>query len=427
MIDQSRLILDDGVAAEEILLLDDLLNPMHLRDTIRFDHEIDADLLAEAWERTKRVYPIIDAVLEVDEGEPSFFLNPVWRKLHAKDHLYFMWPKEGENRPIRSKVPIAPCTDAVGGRMLAVTYYGDTLTVGVYHLLVDGVGFIKIVSTFVYSYLALYTGHEDEQPVVELREGRAVEDYFIPVVPEKLFAQGYTPVDLVVPPARIRGFYDALMQNDDGVVLSGTIEIDASDFMHLCKSCGANPSAMIAVLLGRAIYGVNPDQQEGIVFGFTISARSVLGLEDSIANAAVGGVSFATRDDIEHKSLAEVTQRVRADLGKQRTRDHVISFIRFTRTEHGMFQFIPRPVTYMGAFSVGNNTKHIKEMFLGTKGDTNVFLYQVNDRFYLTLHYGKATQEYLDEFAQVFGELGVSAEITHPAHPVDLDVTAPVL
>jgi hypothetical protein len=35
-----------------------------------------------------------------------------------------------------------------------------------------------ILRTFLYAYLALRTGHEDENPVVELREGRSPQEYY---------------------------------------------------------------------------------------------------------------------------------------------------------------------------------------------------------------------------------------------------------
>lgn len=426
MVDKKRVIRDYGPAMGEGLFVDDLLNPLHLRETARLDHEVDAELLAKAWERTKRVYPIIDSVLECDEGDTHSFLEPEWRERHSEDHLYLMWPAEGESHPVQSRLPLAPNTDAVGRRLVCVTYYGDTITIGAYHVLLDGRGIHMVFSTLLYAYLALYTAHEDEHPVVELREGRTIEDYYAMPNIEKLFAQGYTSVPVFQLPEGVRGFCDEDMVNDEGTMLVGTMSIDATDFMRLCKANGANPSAMIAVLLGRAAYRLNPDQQESIVFGFTISARDVMDCTDSIANTAIGGISYATRDDIEHAPIPEVAQRIRADLSTSRTHDYCVSFLKFIMSGQDWSYFTERPITYVGSFTVGDNDKHIKEMAFAIKGNTNVFMLQVNDCFFLSLHYGKATQKYLDAFVQVFDELGVHAEITQPAHPADLDVAEPL-
>ena len=410
-----------------MLFFDDLLTPIHMRNMYRLDHEIDDELLYEAWEKTKRVYPVVDAVLGFDEGEAEQYLDPQWAAEHAKSHLYIMAPEDDGGHPVKSKKPLAPNTEAVGKRLVAVSYYGNTICATAYHLLIDGGGFNMVLNTFLYTYLALYTGHEDEHPIVELREGRALEDYFVPMEPARVCAQDFTVVPLFEPPADVRGFLDEDMCNDEGAMIMGIMEIDGRDFMRLCKSTGANPSAMIAVLAGRAAYELNPDRQEGIVFGFTISSRDVLGVNDSIANAATGGVSYVTRSDFERKPLAEVAQRVRADLNAQRTRDYTLSFIKSMYLEHNMFDFVARPITYMGKFSIGDNDEHVLMAGISTKADANVYMNAVGDRFDLALQYGKATEKYLDEFAKIFAELGVGAKIAVPAHFVALDVKEPVL
>ena len=57
----------------------------------------------------------------------------------------------------------------------------------------------------------------------------------------------------------------------------------------------------------------------------------------------------------------------------------------------------------------------------------NLFLFQLGEKFILTLTYGKATEKYLNEFLRIFRELDIPAEITHKAHDIDKDVTEPAL
>lgn len=428
MNDKDRVLYDCGPIGPKVLK-HDLLNPMHLRYTARLDHEIDGDLLREAWERTKRVYPILDCVLEFDDGDADLYRDPSWRERHDPGNVYFKRAEGGSNVPVKSKAPMAPGTDAVGKRLIAITYYGDTIWASVFHSLVDGGGFKQVFSTLIYSYLAIYTGHEDERPVVELREGRPVEEYYVPIEPRKLLEQEYTDVPLYAAPLPdgMNGFQDKDMRNDKGSVYIGVMYVDAGDFMHLCKSNGANPSAMTAALFGRAAYALNPDQQEDIVFEFTISSRSVLGLEDSIANVAIGGFSYATRDDIEHKPLSEVTRHIRSELDAQRTRDYTISFVKHARVEGHMPTYIPFIITYMGRQTIGDNDKHVIDMGPIAIGACTVYLTQTNDHFAVVPLFGRATQKFLDELDGIFAELGVRARIVQQAHPVGLDVETPVL
>ncbi len=428
MIDQGRMLLDCGVALEH-MLLDDIFNPLHLRYTVRLDHAIDDDFIREAWEKTKRVYPILDSVLEFDEGDKTLYLDPAQWEQHKTDHMYLMKPTSGESHPVKTKVPVGPDTEAAGNRLIAVSYHDDTIWLSAYHSLVDGSGFHKVLDTFLYTYLALYTGHEDEHPIVELREGRALEDYYVAAGPEFVFAQSYTPVPLYELPPDCVGFYDDDMVEDEGTIWAGTMHIDSADFMQLCKSNGANPSAMIATLLGRVAYDLNPDQREDIVYDFTISTRNLVGLEESIANCVGIGISYATRDDIENKPLAEVAQRIRSELSAQRTHDYFVSLVRdaFTSRRPKDVPVKYRVITYLGTISIGDNDKHVLDACFDTNGCRNVYLLEAGDHFVLSVHHGRATQKYLEGFAKVFDELGVKATIACEAHLADVDAMAPVL
>ncbi len=429
MVDKGRVLFDLGPIGGS-MLFHDLTNPMHLRISVRLDHTIDDGLIREAWEKTKRVYPIIDSVLEFDVGDKGFYLEDFSRiEQYGDSHMYLMEPRDedGVNVPVKSKVALVPNTEHTGNRLIAVSYYGDTIAAGTYHALLDGRGWSMVFSTFLYTYLALYTGHEDEKPVVELREGRPLEEYYVPITPELVFShEDFNPVPMYWLPLGCKGVRDPEVVYEEGTIWTGTIEADFADFMKLCKSNGANPSAMIATLLGRVVYALNPEEQGDIVFGFTISARDHLGLMDSIANVVNGGMSYATRDDIENKPLYEVAQHVRADLNQQRTRDYLLTYKRVFDTYQDAPNFAFHTVTYMGGFTIGDNDKHIVEMGMGTNGLPNLYLFQIKDRFVAALYFGAATQKYLDEFKKVFDELGVKAQITHQQHLVKNDVAVPV-
>ena len=407
----------------------DLDNPYHLRYTAELDHEIDGGLLAEAWERTKRVYPLIDAVLVFDRGDLDDYksIKNEDRPSYCHDHMYLAAAEKGENVPVKTKVPVAPGTAAVGGRLVCISYYGNSVSLSAYHTLVDGGGMNMIFSTFLYAYLALYTGHEDPSPVVELREGREIAEYYTPSLFDLVYARDYTPMPIYALPRGCKGFRDPEMANEAGRLLAADLAVNAADFMALCKSSGANPSSMLCVLIAKATRDLYPEGWDSLAYNLTVSVRKAFGLENAISNSVSCAAACITREELEQETLAAVSQKVRRDLDSQRGWDYFASFYRVFDTYRYTPVFIPRTVTYIGGLNVGENNRHITGFSMAANGDCNLYLMQLNDRFHLCLEYGRATGKYLDAFVRVFSELGVRAEITRSQYEVDPDVEEPVL
>ncbi len=424
--DKSRVFADLGLITET-MVGDDLFNPVHIRYTAVLDHEINDKIIVKAWDRTKRVFPVVDTVLEAEHGGADFYMKPENSGKYTDDHLYLIKPESGSNVPIKTKIPVSPGSDVVGGRVICVSYYGNTIALSMYHAAVDAGGFKMIASTFLYIYLALYTGHEDENPPVELTEGREPKEYYQPISAEYVYKQEYNPVLLYTLPTPCRGFYDDDMVREDGHVYSGGINVSVKDFIGFCKKNGANPSAMMCTLLAKAAYALNPDEKRGIVFDLTISARKVLGFENNVANVIGLSTSYISREDVMNKTIAEISQNIRSDLERQRTRDYILSLYRFFHAYEHIPLVKSRTVTYMGALDIGDNNSHILDFSMETNSIYNLFMFQLNDNFALTLQYGKATEKYLNELDKIFSELGIKAEITHLSHIVENDVTAAVL
>ncbi len=433
--DKSKVIVDIGRVADT-MVGHDLFNPVHIRYTAVFDHNIDDELIVKAWDRVKRIYPIIDTVLGFEYNDVDFYKSPEFINLmkdpekkdkYMEGHIYLMKPESGSNNPVKTKVPVAPGTEIVGGRPLCVSYYGNKVAVSMYHAVVDGGGFNMIFCSFLYAYLALYTGHEDENPVVEVTEGRDVKEYYQGATMDYIFSQDYTPTPIFTLPAYCRGFHDRDMENDNGNVYSGNINVSVKDFISFCKANGANPSAAMCAVLAKAAYTVNPEEKNDIVFDLTVSARKALGLEKSVANVISMAVAYATRNEIETKSLGEVSRKIRSDVDSQRSRDYILSFRRMMCTYNHSPLYKSRTVTYIGNLNIGDNSSHIIDFSLETFSVYNLFMMQVNDNFALTLQYGKATEKYLNAIIKVFSELGIKAEITCPAHIVEKDSMTAVL
>lgn len=424
--DKNKVIADLGFI-NETTLGQDLFNPIHIRYTAVLDHDIDEELLKKAWEKIKRVYPVIDAVVELESGNVDFYMDPAVREKHSKDHVYLVRPESGKNDPVKSKIPVAPGCELVGGRLICVSFYERTVALSAYHALVDGGGLNTILTALLYEYLALYTGHEDENPIVDLTEGRVMDDYYQGATLDYVFSQEYTPVPLYTLPLGCTGFLDDDMVRENDNVSSGTLNVPVKEFIKFCKENGANPSSMMCALLARAAYALNPEVRDDIVFDLTISVRKILGLEKTVANAVGLAVAYTTRDDVMNKPIAEISRKIRKDVDMQRTKDYYVSLRRLFFTYKRAPSYKARTVTYIGALNVGDNNRHIVDFDLGTNSIYNLYLMQLNDRFVLTLQYGKATEKYMNELLKIFSEYGIKAVVTLPAHYLAKDSKTPVL
>jgi hypothetical protein len=312
--------------------------------------------------------------------------------------------------------------------MISVSYYERSITISAYHTLVDGGGLKMVFTAFLYVYLAMYTGHEDENPIVDLTEGKNIDEYYKITRQENAFSHEYTPVPIYSLPLHCKGFVDEDMVRDkDGKVWSGNLSIPVEEFIKLCKENGANPSSIICTLLAKAAYAINPTVKDDIIFDITMSERKILGLEKSLANCVGLAVTYATHDDVINKPIAEVSKRMRKDLEVQRTKDYYITFSRVFSTYEYTHTYESRTITYVGALDVGDNNKHIVDFDMGTNSIYNLFMMQVNDRFVLCIYHGMATEKYMNELIKIFSELGIKAEITQPTHSVVQDSKTPVL
>ena len=394
----------------------DLFDPIHIRFTVTLDHEADEKYIKEAWERTKRIYPVIDAVLGF-EHDISVYINKETRGKYMGDHVYLVKAEEGVNDPIKSRTPVNPGTDACGRRLISISFYKDSISISAYHTIVDGDGVNKIFNTFLYLYMALYTRHEDENPVVELREGRDIGEYYTANMSELLYAHEYKPMPVYTFPMGCRGFIDEDMVNDEHVY-AASLKLDASDFMKYCKENGINPSALVCAASAKTAYAVNPERRDDVVLSLTVSLKKMLERKDDISNAVALAHSYVTCDEIMNKPIEEVAKRIRGDVDSQRSLDYYSSLFRLFTTYRNAPLFQARLVTYIGTVDIGDNNIHILEHKVETNSNMVVYLMQVGDRFYLTLLYGKATEKYLKEFDAFFQGLGIKSEIYAPTHYV---------
>ena len=406
----------------------DYFDPIRVRCTVTVDHNVDDELIKKAWDRTKRVYPLIDAVPAYDH-DFQVYLDPKTRGQYMNDHVYMVQAESGVSDPVKSRVPVSPGTEAAGGRLVCVSYFGDTITFCTYHSLMDGSGANKVIQTFLYSYFALYTGHEDENPVVELREGRDLRDYYTVDIRDVIYKADYTPQPMYSLPLGCKGFMDADMVNDEHVY-GANLHLHAPEFIGVCRKNGLNPSSLLCAVAAKAAYTVHPEEARDLVLSLTVSLKKFFERENDISNALGLAHTCATADEIRKLPVTEVAKRMRKELSSQLTKDYSSSFYRFVDTYqvyHSVPKFNGRIVTYVGGLDIGENNHHIVNARIESNSSNVLNMVQFNDTFSMMILYGQATGKYQDVLVSFFRELGITTEICAPVHYLQKGADAAVL
>ncbi|MBO4395331.1 MAG: hypothetical protein J5819_03180 [Eubacterium sp.] len=408
MASEKACVLDLGTEKNLFWLMDNN-NPIHLRYTATLDHEIDSEILAEAWEKTKRVYPIIDCVPSTADGNIKYYADD-----------------SRTSKPIRSKNPITPGSEEARGRVISTTYDGNRVSVSAYHSLVDGGGLTMIFRTYLYFYLALFTGEEDDNPSVETREGRVLDDYYC-VLGGADF-ENFENQALVTYPFNSEYFTDEkIAQMEDGTIPMGSIRFSSEEFIKLSKSRGGNPSSLLCVALARAAYRLHPEERRGVAFSFTLSARQALHHEDCISNCLSMALAYTDYEGVQEEKVSETASHIRELMNYQRQADYIKTMGEFCKTYAWQQVDQYALITYMGRLDIGKNTSHIVDFEMPTNAHMNCYMMDLNGEFIVLLQFGQATDEYLQALSEVITEMGVPARVHAAAHPVDLDSDTPTV
>ena len=377
----------------------------HNKFQVTLDHEVDASLLAFAWDKTKRVYPLIDWVPDLVDGDVVFYED------------------ERENGPICSPVPVCPGTEACAGRAFSLTYWGRTVTMSAFHSIVDGGGINKIFSKLMYAYLGLQAGEGDLGALAELREGREPQAYFRPLSTMDL---GEFELQPLVTFRKRKGMFDDLdaVPDADGHIHMSRIKIQASadEFINSCRYIGANPSTLMCLIMAKAAYRLHPRRFGDLVFVLTMSARSVLGVPESIANCSTNLLIPVCHDDVMGEDVRGAAHKVRSVINSQRSVDYIKTLSAFYETYDWIFAKRYAVLTYMGSIDFGPHTWHVESFEMTDESTDSMFLTELNGEFYLLLQFGKATQAYTEAIVDIIADYGGVATIDLPTHAIDKDV-----
>lgn len=377
-------------------------NDIHIRYTVRLDHEIVPELIKEAWKKTVRVYPLIDC-----------------RPEQIGEHIYY-FKADGENEIFRSKAPIMPGSDLVNGRAFTATYYEDRISVSAYHSLVDGGGLLEVFKTLLYSYLEMYTGIKDETADISLTENRKTEEYYHILKAEDF--RDYKPQPLFLYPFDTQYVEDEEMTpGEDGSRMFGTLKFTSEDFLRICKENDSNPSTLLCYLLSKAFYESHPDEKRNIGLAMTINARKVFNLEKYISNCLSMAIIDVSYENTMVNPIGDFTKKIRQDVGYQRTPDYIKTFKNFEDTYGWNHIHRCGLVTYIGTFDIGKHTEHIVDFEMPTNANNNLYLMEINKEFRLMFQFGKVTQIYMDRISKILKNMGLNVIRDKGAYPVITD------
>ncbi len=375
---------------------------------VRLDHNIDPEILKNAWNRTKQVYPLIDLIPE------------------RRDNTIVFCKDETVNDPVLSRVPLTPGTKASAHRAFSLTYFADTVTMNAYHCIVDGGGINMIFSTLMYFYLEEYTGQGDEQPPVITTEGRKPEEYFIPLSSVDVGEFEQQPF---VSYTRRKGMFIDLdmCPDEEGNIRIARIKAPVDQFIQKSKAIGANPSAMLAILMAKAAYTLHPEKKGDLAFVLTMSARNAFHIPASIANCSANLLIPVSYEEIMKDEISKAAGRIRAVIDYQRQVDYLKTLTKFYDTYDWIQAKRYAFLTYIGKLDVGANTKHIKGFEMTDDATDSIYMMELNGEFDISFQCGKVTEKYMNAVMKILGDFGIDVEVETAPRRIMRDVSDPVL
>ena len=388
-------------------------NDEHLimHPTIRAElvDEIDVCSLEAAWDKTLGVYPLLDLVPRVVEEEVVFCKAP------------------GCVVPVRSSRHLRPGTEAVGGRAVSLTYWGATLTLSIYHSVVDTRGLLEVFRTLLALYAELHAGLATDSSRVMLEQGRAPEQYFVQST--MLIPADYTPRPVTLYRSIGRVFCDECVGEDseDGVTVA-QVCLPYAELVSVCGEQKATTDVLLLYATARSIYGMHPDDRRDLSLAVECDFRETFAVQDSIAPCSCPVPCVVTHEEVMEQSMQDALATIAARRAQQVSRDYICSHLAMENT-FGLLD-LKRPCIVMsGTYDVrlGEATDHLRRIEFYDCSLRTARLLRLGDSLLINLQYGRRTQAYADALVATLRELGVDAGISAQPHMVPAEVASPVV
>lgn len=383
--------------------------PVHPAIMAELEDDIDPDILTKAWENTKKVYPLIDLVPDDCDEEVVFIKS------------------EGKSRPINSKCVLKLVSEATLKRGVSLTYYENTVTLSIYHSIVDEKGLIEIFKTLMNFYISAYAHKPVDAKNVMMEQSRRPEDYFVQntmISPENYIPK---PIKLYRDIREI--FNDSKIANsEDNAVTVGEMDIPLCEYDKFCKDNGASADEMMIYVMAKTIYDMYPDERKKLSFGVMTDFRKTFGVSDSIAPCSKKMPLVLSYDEINGVDMREALEIISKTRAYQKSEDYIKSHIVLENTYSVLnIRNACMSVNFCGEFDIEDKTSYIQNITMTDYSLRSVFMIRLNDTVKVSFQYGNATADYMSAVAKTLNKFGVKAEITVNAYGIASESESPIV
>lgn len=368
--------------------------PMTLR--IKLDHEINGEELRAAFDETLSVWPLLrDSFLEAEDGNIYFTENPNPIQIH---HTQSIVPAgKGPN----------------DDRVIALSYYGDTLTFTGLHAFLDGGSLFMVMRGTICRYLRSHYGKDynvGELPAPG--DGDRPENYEYYIGREDIIALPYEKKEAIwcTPDC----FEDPKTKNQKGTPLSmSRVEMKENDFIAYCKKIGSNPTVMFTILMAQTVYRIYPEETRPFTGMITMNVRDNLGIPMAIMGQSSAMMLEITREELEHLSLEELVKQKRAVMSAQRSKDYLLSRADDMRNGRAFLRDnYSLRLSYFGDFNYGECTPHIKDILSYNESYDELHMFALNGTLYIDMQCASVSEQYASALSRILNDAGLAAKVS---------------
>lgn len=229
--------------------------------------EVDADLLQKALDRTLTRMPYLADTFHIEDGAVYYASNPL--------------PMEvGRGQWLRN----------VGGRetnyhMLDLTCDGNVTRFAMYHGFCDGQGLVQFAESVLYHYYCMRDGKEYDPSGIRTDAGAMSETEELD--PMSITREVSSDFEMPFQTKQEAIYHLPELSFSSGYEVSDWgLRVDSEELMSLVREVGTSPSVALSMFVAEAVAIVHPDADAPILAHLPISARRMLGCEETFKNCS---------------------------------------------------------------------------------------------------------------------------------------------
>lgn len=317
-----------------------------------------------------------------------------------------------------------------GGHLIGVYYKGRILTIPYYHGLTDGKGLF----TFIEDLLRAYKGG-DGAPV----KSEAM-------IPDDLNAEPFEAVYGIsekpgLPPegsdpetTQEKASFLMPERFEDGEAhpCHYMIKVNAADYMHFAKDCGAKPASLLVSLYARALAKAMDKAGQNIRVAIPMDYRKTLGIPNTFRNCALPPVMLDLAPEIVNADIRVLASHVQESISRMADPAAGVMAVKniadligkipplpYRQGAELFSQFAGGPlftfnVSYAYRAPQSDFASMLDSIYVTYPSDENnmmLILIALPDHFCITLNQGDCTPQYANALCQVLSENGISCEM----------------